>query len=147
MEKIVKFDLEDLVGNLLCTLKRCGFNPTELSYSLIDEYGHILVTELNKNNISCYLRLGRNYTYQFLDDNVNLYEESTDGTSIMIMEELSVNDLARKYQGYIALDTLLTILDDNVTIMTLDAYKKDLQAKHKKTMSSINAKLLELKKR
>ena len=144
MEKQVTLDLEDLVGNLLSTLKKCGFNPTQLSYSLIDEYGRILIHNLNEKNIYCYLRLGRDYTYQFFDDNVDLYEESPDGTAIMIMEELSVNDLARKYQGYLALETLLAMLDDNVTIETLKAYKKDLENSHKRNMTSINAKILEL---
>ena len=139
-------ELQDLVGNLFITLKQAGINEDRLSYRLIDTYADLLLEELSKQHIDVYFRLSRELTDQFLDENQNLYEESADGKSIVLLEDLSASDLVKKYRGYLTVKVLIALVDKGLTIKVLQAYKEDKIRDHKETIKLVDSKIKDLKR-
>ena len=147
MEKTrCNLELQDLVGNLFITLKQAGINDDRLSYRLIDTYADLLLEELSKQHIDVYFRLSRELTDQFLDENQNLYEESADGKSIILLEDLSDSDLVKKYRGYLTVKVLIALVDKGLTIKVLQAYKEDKIRDHKEAIKLVDGKIKDLKR-
>ena len=116
-------ELEDLIGNLLITLKSNGFDVTELSYDLIAKYENILAKELTNRGCKYCFKLSRDLTHEFLLKNSQYYEQSQDEKSIILVHDLDVEFLISKYRGYLSLNVLKTIISKEVVDKTLNVYK------------------------
>ncbi len=123
MEKTVYFEIEDLVGNLLFTLQREGYNVDKLPYSMIEEYKNILASHFLENGIYPYFALSRNLTQIFLLNNEDKYY-AVDEHNIGLVRKFTLDELASMYQGYLSLETILVILSDEVIKETCEAYDK-----------------------
>ena len=115
--------IEDLVGNLFYTLKSNNIDVNEISYNLIEKYKCILADNFIKNNIHYRFNLSRDDTYQFLINNSKYYEESEDEKNIVLVHDYDASFFANRYQGYLSLEVLKTILDNEVIDKTIKAYK------------------------
>ena len=125
MQNTIYMEMDDLVGNLLITLLKEGYDVDKIPYSLIDEYTNILSNHFQENNIYPYFGLSRDLTYVFLLRNTDKYYEAEDHR-IGLVRRFTVDELINMYQGYLSLEVLLVILDEDVVHETCEAYERYL---------------------
>ena len=125
----VRLYIEDLVGNLYYSLKKRNINDTQISYTLINSYEQILAEELNKLNIKYYFDLSRDKTNDFLYYNNDLYKDIKDergfSVGIELIKDLPLEYFIYNYQGYLTLDLLRIIIDDNTLDRVASAYNEE----------------------
>ena len=130
-----RLSMEDIVGNLFYTLKKGNVDVMEVSYKLIDKYAKIILEELNKVNINCWIDLSRDITNDFLEYNSDLYLDVKDdrnfSTGIALVSDLPINYFIEHYQGYLSLEILKVIIDDDVIKKVIDAYNEEIGVKKK----------------
>lgn len=104
--------IEDLAANALIALINkidCRF----VSYKDIEAYGNEVVSLLNEKNEKAVLVLSRENTTMFYHDYSDFFEEKEfEGeVGIYLLEGKSVDDLLKKFCGYVALDVILALND------------------------------------
>lgn len=122
---MINIYIDDLVGNLLITLKSNGFNAKKLSYELIENYGVTLRDKLLEKDINPSLILSRDGTDKFLFLNENLYSESDDKMSIIVIKNLSLDELILKYRGILSPELLYAMINKDVIAKTIAAYTEE----------------------
>ena len=120
MEKIVNFNIEDLIGNLFITLKKAGYDTDEITFELLEEYRKILKIHFEKNDFTPSFFLSRDDTNRFLQENKDMYYLEND--TIYLINDASLEDLINKYHGYLPLDILKIIIDEHTINDTIEMY-------------------------
>ena len=139
----VRLYIEDLVGNLYYSLKKRNIDNAYISYKLIDAYEHIIAEELDKLNIRYYFDLSRDKTNDFLFYNNDIYKDVLDergfSIGIELVKDLPVEYFIYHYQGYLTLDLLRIIIDDNIIDRVVDVYNEELGTK-KRILNNVKAR-------
>lgn len=116
--------IDDLVVNLLITLKEKGLDPKELSYNEVVKYGEKLVEYGKKQKYNFYLILSRDKTRYFLNNNSHWASEYQNQYSkgIKIIKDYTIEKLIEDYRGYFPLDVLLIIENSDLKKDVVDKY-------------------------
>ena len=134
MKEKVFIEFKDLFSSLLITLRNNGIKPNKISYSLIDEYGCILLENLKKNNIDVIFKLDNKNIDDFLLENSNYYIESEIDGSIIILKNIPLEQIILNNQFILSTSLLDSIYDNRVVKLTLEAYKNEFIESNKKAL-------------
>lgn len=132
---IYKLCIEDLVGNLFYSLKKRNIDTNQVSYKLVDAYENIIAYELDKLNLKCVFDISRDKTNCFLYYNKDIYVDVKDDNDfsigIALVNDLPIDYFIYNYQGYLTLDLLNIIINDNTIDQVIDAYNDEMKDKSK----------------
>ena len=111
--------IEDLAANALIELVEKS-EKREVLFKQLDEYGAKVIKYLNDKQEQAVLVLSKERTNEFLHDYSDYFELFSSGMDegIRLKEEISVNQLWKKFRGYLSVDVMLAFMD-KVTISAL----------------------------
>lgn len=105
--------IEDLAANALIESLKKG-NKSFLTYSEIEMYGSRVIQLLKQNGEKAVLILSRENTNAMFRSYSDFFEEQEKNgkKGIALREEKNIDDLIRKFRGYLALDVLMAFVDE-----------------------------------
>lgn len=110
--------LHDMVPNAFVELKKRGINVNELTIDLIEKYGDEVAAKLKKDGKKIMFGLSRTATEHF---RVNYQEYFTlkDGEndpefSVILNDGIELDELIKKFRGFLPLDLLLAYSNEEV---------------------------------
>lgn len=106
--------IEDLAANALIEALSKG-NKRFLTYSEIENYGSSVLQFLNEKGEKAVLILSRENTNDLFRNYSDFFVEiENEGTlGISLKENIQIDDLIRKFRGYLAFDVLMAFVSKN----------------------------------
>jgi len=108
--------IEDLVSNALIELwSKKGLRT--VSFSKINEYGSMVVKQLNDEQKQAVLLLSRDRTNEFIHTSQKYFSIKTenDDVTISVNEEISLCEIRKVFRSNLALDVLVAFADEKTT--------------------------------
>lgn len=107
---MIHIGIEDLAANALIELMEHS-GKREVLFKELDAYGARVVKFLNKNKEDAILVLSRERTYDFLQDYSEYFALLTNGDGICLKENIFVNELWKKFRGYLSVSVMMAFMD------------------------------------
>lgn len=85
------------------------YNTQCITMSDLNEYRMKLEAEFSKRNIEAMFLFSSKYAEECVHDNPDVFELSCDGTAVRRNDEVSIDDLVRKYLSYMSNNALLAV--------------------------------------
>ena len=113
--------IEDLVSNAIIEQMAHGGNDF-ISLHQVEEYGRDVIADLRKKNFDAHLILSRGHLQSFLVNYKNYFHKyEVDGTIYFYKaSDITLNDLIKKFRGYLPLPILQSMMCDDVVGELLD---------------------------
>lgn len=108
----VYIGIEDLAANALIELMAKDKTKRFVSYEELENYGTEVVNFLNAKGEKAILILSRDSTNAMFRNYSDIFEESVlnDHFGIQLKAAITIEDLIRKFRGYLAWDVLLAFV-------------------------------------
>ena len=123
-------EIEDLVSNLLIEYKTRNIKDY-VTYKEIALYANNIGKSLAEENIDLVVSMNREKTNRFLQLYSNYFVEVKEESKIQLREGITAADLIDEFRGYLPFNLLLSMIDDNVVIKTIETYKDEENNKNK----------------
>lgn len=117
--------IDDLVYNLLYTLKSNGIDTNKVSYNLISEYVMVLRKKFYELDVHIQFLFSSKDTENFLELNNGLFID-VDNKYIQVTRDLSLEELNERIDSELSYEVTYAILDEEVIETIIDAYENEL---------------------
>lgn len=106
--------IEDLAASALIAILSENDNNRFVSYEKIEEYGKLVVKKLRKDNEPAVVIFSRESTNAMYRNYSDFFEEKNEKNhdGISLKSDKSIDDLIDRFCGYISLDVLLALSDE-----------------------------------
>ena len=105
-------EIEDLVANALIELLESDDNNRTVSFSLLSDYGNVVVEKLRREKKEVYLLISRDSTNAFVSDYTDFFEINENSETISLRLDKTLDDLREKFRSNISLDVLMAFISE-----------------------------------
>lgn len=116
--------IEDLVSNILYSFKTCNKDIKKITYSLIKEYTLILSEAASEKDFEIIYDVSIDKTISFVNRNSNLF--SFNHYYIEVIEDISIDELVKKYHGKLPMDVLFIVCNKININKLISEYEKEI---------------------